>query len=211
MVDERHEFSRLFTLYGWVTIAVVALVLGFVLLALVRYRSRNGRRASRRAEAKLLEGLFAALLLAVAIVLIAFTLTSESRVDHVASHPDLRVEVVGFDWGWRFRYSDLGISVVTSDAGEPTLVVPAHQVVQFTTRSRDVIHSFFIPGERFKRDAFPDRPSRFDLVFGRVGTLTGRCAEFCGLRHDDMGFRVRVVPPGAFRAWAAAQGTEGGA
>jgi heme/copper-type cytochrome/quinol oxidase subunit 2 len=31
---------------------------------------------------------------------------------------------------------------------------------------------------------------------------SGICAEFCGLHHADMLFRVRVLRPAAFDAWA---------
>jgi cytochrome c oxidase subunit II len=75
--------------------------------------------------------------------------------------------------------------------------------VQFRLVSLDVIHSFYIPALRFKRDAFPGKPTSFDLVFGR-GRFMGECAEFCGLHHTDMRFDVEGMPASAFGSWAEA-------
>ncbi|MGN6586085.1 MAG: cytochrome c oxidase subunit II, partial [Solirubrobacterales bacterium] len=67
----------------------------------------------------------------------------------------------------------------------------------------DVIHSFWIPQQRFKRDVFPSFPNRWEMVFNRVETDPGggSCAEFCGLEHWDMVFNVLVMPQEAFEAW----------
>jgi cytochrome c oxidase subunit 2 len=76
--------------------------------------------------------------------------------------------------------------------------------VRFEISSRDVIHSFWIPELRFKRDAFPNRVTDFDLVFDPGVTTTGRCAEFCGLGHDRMDFQVVSMQPNAFVRWLEA-------
>jgi cytochrome c oxidase subunit 2 len=69
-----------------------------------------------------------------------------------------------------------------------------------------VIHAFWIPDLRFKRDAFPGRHQAFDLRFGRRASfMAGRCAEFCGLKHSDMTFTVIVMPRADFDAWVAAR------
>lgn len=83
------------------------------------------------------------------------------------------------------------------------LTVPAGQVVEFVLRSRDVVHSMWIPDQRFKRYAYPDRTNRFDLTFGRLGTEIGLCAQFCGIDHDQMRFTVHVVSPDDFARWMA--------
>ena len=104
----------------------------------------------------------------------------ESRIDAVAATGDT-VEVVAFQWGWTFRHD--GRTVTGDDLHDPTLVVKAGRTIRFRIISRDVIHSFWIPSERFKRDAFPQRWTEFDLTFDRPGSYVGRCAEFCGLQH----------------------------
>jgi heme/copper-type cytochrome/quinol oxidase subunit 2 len=190
-------------------VGAAVIVYAVVLYALVRFRRRDGA-PGRKSEAKVGESVYALVLACVAVVLVASTFVIESRIDPVAAHPSVRVDVVAFQWQWRFRYPRLGITITGARDRIPTLVVPAGERVEFTATSTDVIHSFWVPDERFKRDAFPDRTTRFDLIFDS-GDHLGHCAEFCGLRHADMDFHVRAVPPAEFRRWAAAQRGASGA
>jgi cytochrome c oxidase subunit 2 len=203
-VDTRHQFAGLFSLYEWVTGIVVVLVFLITLFALVRYRRRDDAYPRGRTEAKVAESVYALVLAGIAAVLIAATFRTEDRVDPVRANPGLRIEITAFQWQWRFAYPATG-KVVTGTTHRPaTLVVPVDTLIRFSGTSRDVIHSFWIPDLRFKRDEFPDRTTHFDLVFDRLGTLRGHCAEFCGLKHTDMNFDVRVVGADEFRRWAAA-------
>jgi cytochrome c oxidase subunit 2 len=70
----------------------------------------------------------------------------------------------------------------------------------------DVIHAFWIPELEFKHDLIPGSTQVATLTFARTGLYQGECAEFCGLRHADMLFNVRVLTPGEFRAWARGGG-----
>jgi cytochrome c oxidase subunit 2 len=202
--DTERQFHELFSLYVPILVAALVILYAVVLYALVRFRRRDGAPGSRRSEAKLGESVYAILLASIAVVLVAATFVIESRIDPVAARPALRVDVVAFQWQWRFRYPGLGITVTGTRDTPPTLVVPANETIGFTATSRDVIHSFWVPETRFKRDAFPDRNTRFDLVF-EPGDHVGHCAEFCGLRHADMDFHVRAVPRGEFQRWASAR------
>ncbi len=83
----------------------------------------------------------------------------------------------------------------------PTLTVPTDTTVRFTLRSNDVIHAFWVPDVRFKRDAFPNRTTEFDLRFDETGRHEGICAEFCGLDHTIMRFEVDALPPAEFARW----------
>jgi cytochrome c oxidase subunit 2 len=105
----------------------------------------------------------------------------------------LVVNVFGQQWWWEFDYPSIkgGDNLPLVTANE--MVIPAGRQVKLNITSRDVIHSFWIPSERFKRDAFPQRWTEFDLTFAKPGTYVGRCAEFCGLQHAGMGFTVEAT------------------
>jgi heme/copper-type cytochrome/quinol oxidase subunit 2 len=85
------------------------------------------------------------------------------------------------------------------------------RTVQLTLRSRDVIHSFWVPALRYKRDVFPSYTNTLTLRIDRAGEWIGRCAEYCGQLHYQMDFRLRALPARQFDAWlhspAAAAGT----
>ena len=70
-------------------------------------------------------------------------------------------------------------------AGDPAR--PRGTTVEVMLRTRDVVHAFWIPDLRFKRDAWPRKVARFDLRFpaGRPAGV-GHCAQYCGLNHSDM-------------------------
>ncbi len=205
-IDTRDQFAGLFDLYTAVIVAVTVVVFAVVLFALVRFRRRDEGFARGRHKSTVGESLYAVALACIAVFLVAATFRTESRVDPVAKTEGLRVDITAFQWQWRFDYPDSGVSVIGSphDA-PPTIVVPLHTRVLFTATSRDVIHSFWLPQERFKRDAFPGRTTSFDLVFDTPGTQRGHCAEFCGLRHSNMDFFVRAVPKAEFDRWVSTQ------
>jgi cytochrome c oxidase subunit II len=205
MTNTRDEFHELFgQLYLPVTLAVGAIVATVVLVAAIRYRRKPGREPSRRSEAPVAESVYALVIAVVVGLLLWATFTAEAKVDKVVSDPGLRVDVTAFKWQWRFDYVGEGVPPsIGSDRHRAELVVPADTVVQFRLTSRDVIHALWIPAVKFKRDAFPNRSTTFDLVFDQPGSFPGRCAEFCGLEHADMTLEVRVVPPAEFDSWLA--------
>jgi cytochrome c oxidase subunit 2 len=201
LADTRSRFTDLFTVYEWLMIVVAATVFGLVLFALVRYRRRGDEYPRGKDKRTVAESIYALVLTAIAITLVTLTFRTEDKTDAVASSGGVRVNLVAFQWQWLFAYPDYGKQVLGTNEHVPTLVVPVKTLIRIDGVSRDVIHSFWIPAERFKRDEFPKRHTRFDLSFDRVGTYIGRCAEFCGLRHTNMDFFVRVVPRQAFDRW----------
>jgi cytochrome c oxidase subunit 2 len=199
--DTRHQFAGLFSLYEWVTIVTAAIVFGAVLFAAVRYRRRPGREPSARTEANTVEIVFALVLAGVIALLVHATFTTENRVDAIASNARQRVEVTAFKWGWRFTYPSAGVSTVGDNVRPPTLHLPVGEPVVFAQRSQDVVHSFWVPALRFKRDVWPDATTRFELTVDRAGVYHGACAEFCGLHHTDMTFTVVAESPERFERW----------
>ncbi len=185
-MDTRSDFQGLWHLYAGVSAVVLAVVFALVLVALVRSRKGQGDGVEKRPVA---ETVYGVVLGAIAAGLVGFTFHTESREDRAPAEPTT-VGVVAFKWGWAFTAG--GKTVTGDDKAPPTLTVPAGRPIAFTLRSRDVIHAFWVPELRFKRDAFPFRSTRFDLVFDRPGTYVGRCAEFCGLQHAGMTFRVEA-------------------
>lgn len=202
--DTRDEFASLFSLYVWVMIVTTAIVFGVVLFAAISYRRGRGHAPSQRTEANTAEIAYALVLAAVIALLVTRTFTTENRVDAVASPGKLQVDVTAFKWGWRFDYPG-HVSVVGDNRRPPSLHLPTGEPIVFTERSQDVVHSFWVPALRFKRDAWPDATTKFELTVDRPGVYAGRCAEFCGLHHADMTFLVVAEPPASFERWLAAQ------
>jgi cytochrome c oxidase subunit II len=204
--DTRSDYLDVQQVYLPIAIGVFVLVVGVALFAVVRYRRRSEDEfPEQRSESKL-EYVWAGFLVAIAVFLVGWTFHTENREDPVAKTAGLRVHVVASQWKWRFDYVGRGFSVIGTETRVPTLVVPAGVPVLFTMTSPDVIHAFWIPARRFKRDAFPGSTTRFDMLWTKPGFDRGaRCAEYCGVGHDTMLFNVRTLPRAQFEAWVAAR------
>lgn len=205
MHDTRHEFAALESVYLPIAVAVFAIVALLVVYALIRHRRRREDQiGSQRKENNPLELAYAAVLVAIVVVLVTLTFTTEDRTDAIAKRPGLRVLITAAQWNWRFSYPAYGITEQETPAHPATLTVPTGTIVHFTGTSRDVIHSFWVPDRRFKRDLFPRNNTSFDLTWTKPGFARGECAEFCGLLHANMDFQVEALTPADFRAWVAA-------
>jgi cytochrome c oxidase subunit II len=184
-----------------VAVGVFVVVAGAIVVLALRGRRRTipGRRANNLP----LELAILAVLVITAAILVTVSFSSEDRIGSAAASPALRIRVVAAKWRWRFEYPAQRIAIQGVEGRVPTLVVPAGREVEIEGVSLDVIHAFWVPELRFQRQLFPDRPTRFALVFPHPGFLSsGRCSFYCGLRHQDMRFGVEVMTPAGFRAWA---------
>ena len=67
--------------------------------------------------------------------------------------------------------------------------------------SIDVLHSFFVPSFRIKRDTVPGMVSRVNFTATKKGDFRIYCTEFCGTSHSRMRGIVRVVSKKRFEKW----------
>ncbi len=208
LVSTRSEYDHLFSIYVPIAVGVFVVIVIVVVGSVVIFRRRSVERAARWHEHNLLEGSYAVLLACVAAFLLYLTFTAEHQVDTVANRerPALTVDVTASKWEWTFTYPAYGFSIRSGTVGRQPLVVPTGEPVRFNLTSADVIHSFWIPALRYKRDAIPGATEVATLMFSD-GVFAGQCAEFCGLRHADMIFVAHAVSRGAFATWAHSKGT----
>lgn len=114
-------------------------------------------------------------------------------------------EVYASQFDWRIRYPGAdGVFGTMDDLENPfEFVVPAGEKVLFNLKSRDVIHSFFVPQFRLKQDATPGMTIPVWFQAEEEGTYDLICAELCGWGHYKMAGRVRVVPRAEYEQWLA--------
>jgi len=190
----------------WQGAVVAALVVGVVVWGLIfyviiRYRRRDDEIPSQRSANIPLEVVYTLVPILIVAVLFYFTVTTQNRVEKVSASPAVKIEVTGYQWGWKFRYAGTSVIVSTQGAARPVLVLPSGQTTRITLQAVDVIHGFYVPDFLFKRDAIPGLVNTFDFHPVRTGTFLGHCSVFCGLRHADMAFDVSVLSPADYGRW----------
>jgi cytochrome c oxidase subunit 2 len=208
-IDTRDQFFDVWNVYWPIALAVFLIVAGAVAFLGLRYRSRSEEIPHGKDEDEPLEIGYAIGLACIAASLVALTFTQmPGGEDTAATGRPLAVRVTAARWNWRFEYPEYGAVEQGTRRHIPVLRVPVDTRVEFTGSSLDVIHSFFIPAERFKRDVFPSQHSRWEMFFEDAGNDPGggECAEFCGLEHGDMNFDVLAMPKRAFQRWAEGAG-----
>jgi len=200
----RSDFARgtdaLFTDIFWWAAGVFVVVELMLLVAIVRFRHREGRAAPRPTHGHTLMEIGWTLAPAVILVFVAVpTVRTIFATAGEAPADALKVDVIGHQWWWEFRYQELGL--VTANE----LHVPLGRVVQLSITSVDVIHSFWAPPLGGKRDAIPGHVTRIAFRPDSVGDYSGQCAEFCGVSHANMRLRVIVDSDSGFGRWATVQ------
>ena len=108
----------------------------------------------------------------------------------------LVIKAYGWQWWWSFEYPQLD-GVVTANE----MVIPRGKVVKIELRSKDVIHSFWLPKIAGKVDLMPGRVNWMWIQADEPGYYYGQCAEYCGDSHAYMLFRAEVVEPDEFETW----------
>jgi len=103
---------------------------------------------------------------------------------------------VGEQFTWTFFYREGGKEVASSQ-----LYLPIGKQVKFNVQSKDVLHDFWVPAFRMKKDAVPGINVTYGVTPNKVGTYPVVCAELCGIGHAFMRSSVSVVTPAAFVAW----------
>ena len=178
---------------------VFALVVGVLVVTLVRDRGRPGDPDPEQVHGnRTLEITWTVLPALLLLVMFVLTVRTMQTVNAEPSSP-LRVQVIGHQWWWEYRYPDLG--VITANE----LVLPVGTPARLELTSADVIHSFWVPQIGWKKDVIPSQANIMNVQVDQAGTYDGPCTEYCGTQHAWMRIRLVAQSPAAFDAWTRAQ------
>jgi cytochrome c oxidase subunit II len=219
VTPQSHAMRELWTWSAIAALVVGVITWGAMFWAVTMHRKRRDDDGTppRQSQYNLpVEIVFTVVPTIIVAVLFAATVTVQNYVDNDPAEPaGLNVDITAFQWNWEFGYHDAKgadgrpISTLGTSDTIPLLVLPTDRSIQFTQRSNDVIHSFFVPEFLFKRDVFPDPEVndqdnvwRIDGI-EREGAFVGRCAELCGAYHSQMNFEVRALSGDKFDRWLA--------
>lgn len=201
-LDPAGPYSTAIADLWWIFFGVCAivwvLVVAFMLVATFR-----GRRDASERRLTLVIGVAAGVTVSILFVLLFLSTSTGNSLMTMGPKQPLMIHVTGQQWWWAVEYKDP--TPVRQFASANEIYVPVGRPVHLVLKSRDVIHSFWIPNLHGKRDLIPGHTSSFVIQADRPGTYEGQCAEFCGLQHAKMRLSLTAVPEAEFIRWADSQ------
>ncbi|NUO38663.1 MAG: cytochrome c oxidase subunit II, partial [Gemmatimonadaceae bacterium] len=196
------EIGSLFDILIWLGTIVFIFVEAILLYTIWRYRRRSDQDRPEHVHGNTtLEILWTAIPALILAFIAVPTVRTIFRTQAAASADALQVEVIGHQWWWEFRYPQYKITTANE------LYLPVGRKVNFTLKSNDVLHSFWIPQLGGKRDLITNHPNYLWFTPDSVGeqAWNGMCVEYCGSSHANMRFKTFTVTPANFESWAAHQ------
>jgi cytochrome c oxidase subunit 2 len=205
--EQRDRIDFTFWLATGICIFIFAVVVSVILFSLLKFRARadddtDGPPIHGHTGLEIAWTAVPALLVTVIAIAASIVLTQNSNA---GSNP-LRVDVTAQQFAWQFEYANGPAEGTTVT----TLRLPLDRTVELSMRSKDVIHSFWVPEFGQKMDVLPwvdefPHPTTLPITPTKVGTYPIICTELCGLGHSLMRSRVIVMRAAEFDRWARSQ------
>lgn len=182
-----------------VSAATLVLVFGLMLYYVIRYRHNSPVDRGKIAERTF--GFEMAW--TTATLLIFFGLFIWGAVIYVQLYdppPDaLKIYVVAKQWMWKVEHAGGQREI-------DTLHLPVNKPIELVMTSQDVIHDFFVPAFRLKRDVLPGQYETLWFRPDEIGTYHLFCSQLCGTGHAAMIGSVVVMSDPAYASWLAQNG-----
>ena len=199
--SEGVEVDALFSVLLGIGTAIFVVVQGALIYSIVRFRQKpedDDDVPAVRGHVGL-EILWTAVPAAIVTGLAVYSYATLASIETPA--PDaITVQVTGRQFAWDFYYPD-------RDVHARELHVPLGLQVHLEMRSEDVIHAFWVPNFRVKKDLMPDRVTDLRFTADKAGTFPIVCSRLCGTGHAYMTSNVVVEPQNDFVTWLYAQQT----
>lgn len=193
------EYDALFWFFTIVCGAAAVVTFSILMFFALRYRRGTGRYVAHRGETHTwVEVVWA--LPVFFVVAVLFVWGARVYIDAYTPPEDaMEIFVTGKQWMWKVQHPN-GHREINE------LHIPTDTPIRLTLTSEDVIHSFFIPAFRTKRDVLPGRYTDMWFEATQVGEYHLFCAEYCGTEHSRMVGRVIAMEPDEYQNWVG--GTE---
>lgn len=179
------EYDWLYYFIYWAGLILFVAIVGLMLAFVIRYHRSRGHQPKPTESHTAAELIWTFTPLIILVTLFHWGFQGYVR-GSVAPDNALDIRVRGKQWLWEFEYPN-GYREIG------TLKVPVHQPIRLVMSSDDVLHSFFVPEFRWKKDVVPGMYSTMWFEATRTGKAQVFCAEYCGVSHAGMLATVEIV------------------
>ncbi len=173
------------------TLLILVLVIYFSL----RYSRKRNRHPQNVEASNTIEIAFIVALFFLTMVMGAWG-TRIYIDEYVVPQGAMEIHVIAKQWMWKTQHPE-GQREINA------LHIPIGRPIRLVMNSQDVIHSFFIPAFRVKRDVVPGRYNEMWFQATTPGDYHLFCAEYCGSNHSAMIGTITVMEPAAYQRWLA--------
>ena len=188
--------DKLYLVLSGITAFFTVLIFSIILVFMVKYRRRNDDEVPIATHTPLVVELtwtiIPSLICAVLFVWAAALYVQNGRPPASSTE----VFVIGKQWMWHLQHPE-GPREINE------LHVPVGVPIKLTMTSQDVIHDFYIPAFRVKKDVLPGRFTSLWFEPTETGTYHLFCAQYCGTNHSEMIGWVYVMSPRDYANWLA--------
>jgi cytochrome c oxidase subunit 2 len=201
------EIDGIFNLILWITGVIFVIVEALLVIFVIRYRHREGRRARYTHGNNRVEVIWTIVPAVICVVLALVSRRVWAEIKQRMPEDAMQIEVTAEQFAWNIRYPGPDGKFGTPDdiVTLNQLHFPVGQKVVVSLHSKDVIHSFFLPEFRVKQDAVPGMTTKVWFDAAHVGHWEIACAELCGLGHYRMKGFLTADSKEDFDKWLAEQ------
>jgi cytochrome c oxidase subunit 2 len=203
---EVHRFNILFVIFLVVCAIMYALVIAFLVAAILRRRRAGEANVMETGRHHASDPLmrtgvigWGALVSTGLVLLAVASFVTDRSMASAAAKERLSITLTANQWWWDAQYNSADASKTARTANE--LHLPVGVPVRIVLKSNDVIHSFWVPSLAGKQDLIPGRETDITIVPTKTGLYRGQCAEYCGTQHAHMALVVSVDSYADFLKW----------
>jgi cytochrome c oxidase subunit 2 len=193
--DQEYMFQIIF----WAMVAVFVIVQAGLVYTVVKFRRKSESELPKQTHGN--DKLEIAWTIAPIFILAIVAIPTVSMIfDHSeipTNKPKIEITADGYQWWWGFKYTDENLNIVTANE----LHIPTDTVINVSLRSKNVIHSFWIPKLAGKMDLVPNNNNSMWFIADEPGEYYAQCAEYCGTSHANMKFKVYAHEQSGFEEW----------
>jgi cytochrome c oxidase subunit 2 len=233
------EYDNMFMITLWLTGIVFVITHILLFWYTYKYKEDKKRKALFYPDNHKLELLWTIIPAAVLTILVVRGLIVWSNMTSSKDKDAMNIEVFGYQFAWNARYSGadnklgkydfrqmgvvnaLGVDSTKEFAGDDVITselhVPVNKAIYLHFRSKDVIHSAYLPHFRVQMNVVPGLPTKFDftptLTTNEMRTKLENpnfdyillCNKICGSAHYRMKMKVIVDTQAEFDKWIKEQ------
>jgi len=173
-----------------VCIFFFVIIVGVLLFSVVKYRRKTWDQlpASNTTHNTPLEVVWTVIPLIIVMIMFAWGYMGARDMTIVPLEASRNTyKATAKQWNWTFSYPN------DKAPSYNEVWVQVDKPVQFLLESTDVLHAFFLPEMRVKRDVIPGRYQSVWFQPTTIGQYHLFCAEYCGKDHSRMYAKLHVV------------------